>query len=216
MGGSALNNLQQNIRDHEEDQYDDDQFDDLGFSSSSSDDDGSSSTNSSSSDLAEDATTTTTSPSSSIADHDQLPNNKGPLDEMSSLIHQLPFKRGLSKFYQGKSQSFTSLSNVRSLEDLAKPENPYNKRLKSCRSYGGLFISENHHQKQSKASSSPPKALARAIAKKSSSSSRVSSCSSLSAKRSHSFLGLNNRPPIAPQKNSTETTLCNQQTPLFV
>ncbi|KAK9106437.1 hypothetical protein Syun_022448 [Stephania yunnanensis] len=152
-------------------------------------------------------TTTTTSSSSSIADHDQLiANNKGgPLDEMSSLMHQLPFKRGLSKFYPGKSQSFTSLSNVRSLEDLAKPENPYNKRLKSCRSYGGFFISENQHQKQSKA-------FSRAIAKKSSSSSRVTSCSSLSAKRSHSFLGLN-RPPIAPQKNSTATTLCNQQTP---
>jgi hypothetical protein len=41
------------------------------------------------------------------------------------------YRRGLSKFYQGKSQSFTSLTNVKSLEDFAKPESPYNKKLKS-------------------------------------------------------------------------------------
>ncbi|KAK3218567.1 hypothetical protein Dsin_012537 [Dipteronia sinensis] len=57
-----------------------------------------------------------------------------PLLDMSSLLHQLPFKRGLSKHYQGKSQSFTSLSEVTCVEDLAKVENPINKRLKSCKS----------------------------------------------------------------------------------
>ncbi|KAL2925314.1 Extracellular matrix-binding protein ebh [Bienertia sinuspersici] len=45
--------------------------------------------------------------------------------------------RGLSKFYQGKSQSFTSLAKVASLEDLAKKETPYQRKLKACRSYGG-------------------------------------------------------------------------------
>ncbi|XP_039138280.1 uncharacterized protein LOC120275681 [Dioscorea cayenensis subsp. rotundata] len=55
--------------------------------------------------------------------------------EMSSLIAQLPpMKRGLSKHFQGKSQSFTSLANVRSLEDLVKPERPL-KKLKSCKSF---------------------------------------------------------------------------------
>lgn len=43
-------------------------------------------------------------------------------------------RRGLSKHYKGKSQSFTSLAEVESLQDLAKPENPYNKRLKSAKS----------------------------------------------------------------------------------
>ncbi|KAK1384544.1 Oxidative stress [Heracleum sosnowskyi] len=61
------------------------------------------------------------------------------LNDMSSLLQQLPIKRGLSKHFQGKSQSFSCLSNVRCLEDLAKPENPYNKRLKSCKSYVGLY-----------------------------------------------------------------------------
>jgi hypothetical protein len=49
-------------------------------------------------------------------------------------------RRGLSKFNKGKSESFTSLARVTSVEDLVKKENPYNKRrrlLKGCKSYGG-------------------------------------------------------------------------------
>ncbi|CAH9094889.1 unnamed protein product [Cuscuta epithymum] len=68
------------------------------------------------------------------------PSCDEPLQTMSALLQDLPFKKGLSKHYNGKSQSFTSLTNVRSVEDLAKPENPYNKRLKGCRSYAGLFL----------------------------------------------------------------------------
>ncbi|XP_047067901.1 protein OXIDATIVE STRESS 3 LIKE 2-like [Lolium rigidum] len=52
--------------------------------------------------------------------------------EMSSLMAQLPLKRGLSKFFDGKSQSFASLAAVGGLEDLAKP--PSSKRLKTSRS----------------------------------------------------------------------------------
>uniref|UniRef100_A0ACD5V395 Uncharacterized protein n=1 Tax=Avena sativa TaxID=4498 RepID=A0ACD5V395_AVESA len=51
--------------------------------------------------------------------------------EMSSLMAQLPLKRGLSKFFDGKSQSFASLAAAGSLEDLAKPPS---KRLKASRS----------------------------------------------------------------------------------
>jgi hypothetical protein len=47
---------------------------------------------------------------------------------------QLPFKRGLSRFFDGRSQSFASLAAVGSLEDLAKPPR---KRLKPSRSCGG-------------------------------------------------------------------------------
>ncbi|KAL0462486.1 UNVERIFIED_CONTAM: hypothetical protein Slati_0136200 [Sesamum latifolium] len=67
-------------------------------------------------------------------------SSSSPLQDMSSLLQQLPLKRGLSKHYNGKSQSFTSLSNVRSLEDLRKHDqieiNPHNKKLKTCKSYG--------------------------------------------------------------------------------
>nr|CCI55321.1 PH01B001I13.17 [Phyllostachys edulis] len=53
--------------------------------------------------------------------------------EMSSLLTQLPLKRGLSKFFDGNSQSFASLAAVGGLEDLAKPPR---KRLKTSRSCG--------------------------------------------------------------------------------
>ncbi|XP_019182943.1 PREDICTED: uncharacterized protein LOC109177907 [Ipomoea nil] len=135
-----------------------------------------------------------------------------PLQDMSTLLQELPFKRGLSRHYNGKSQSFTSLSNVRSLEDLAKPENPYNKKLKSCRSYGGLFL---EGCKNSSHNNQPPQ--------RSSSSSRLGhlkksssrgSCSSLSSRRNNgSFLG--NRPPTVPPHRSASTSNFANQTPLL-
>lgn len=57
--------------------------------------------------------------------------------EMSDLMTQLPFKRGLSRFFDGKSQSFASLAAVGSLEDLPKPA--ARKRLKPSRSCGGAL-----------------------------------------------------------------------------
>ncbi|CAK9875685.1 unnamed protein product [Sphagnum jensenii] len=54
---------------------------------------------------------------------------RGPLHQMSALESSLPIKRpGLSKFFGGKSQSFSSLADVSSVSDLAKPNNPYAKR----------------------------------------------------------------------------------------
>ncbi|KAM7257140.1 hypothetical protein ACFE04_012881 [Oxalis oulophora] len=48
-------------------------------------------------------------------------SSNGPLYQLSeALMTHLPIKRGLSKYYQGKSQSFTSLESVKSIEDLAK------------------------------------------------------------------------------------------------
>ncbi|RWR90496.1 TPRXL protein [Cinnamomum micranthum f. kanehirae] len=116
----------------------------------------------------------------------------GPLYQMSSLMEQLPFKRGLSKHFQGKSQSFTSLSDVRCLGDLAKPES---KKFKYCKSYSGDLDSHRSYS---------TKPTSRTISKKAS----RGSCSTLHAKR-NSFL--NNRPPISPHRTST---LCNKA-PLF-
>ncbi|KAK9274439.1 hypothetical protein L1049_021686 [Liquidambar formosana] len=59
---------------------------------------------------------------------------KGPLDTMDALEEVLPIRRGISKFYCGKSKSFTSLgdvSNSSSVKDLAKPENAYNRKRKN-------------------------------------------------------------------------------------
>lgn len=137
----------------------------------------------------------------------------------------LIFRRGLSKHFQGKSQSFSCLSNVRCLEDLAKPENPYNKKLKSCKSYVGLFA-ETQNRSSNDQKLLPKSASSRQISKKTS----RGSCSSLInyAKRNNnciggSLLGNRDRPPIHPPLRSTNSTtnFSNQTqtptpTPLFV
>ncbi|XP_042410417.1 uncharacterized protein LOC121999849 [Zingiber officinale] len=68
----------------------------------------------------------------------------GPLFELSAtLMAELPVRRGLSKHFQGKSQSFTSLSEARCIEDLAKKEAPTcgKRRIKAWKSYGGFVSS---------------------------------------------------------------------------
>uniref|UniRef100_A0A1J3DNI8 Uncharacterized protein n=1 Tax=Noccaea caerulescens TaxID=107243 RepID=A0A1J3DNI8_NOCCA len=59
-----------------------------------------------------------------------FPNSPDDSDRRSSSSSS---RRGLSKHYKGKSQSFTSLSEALSVEDLAKPENPFNAKLKQRR-----------------------------------------------------------------------------------
>jgi len=78
-------------------------------------------------------------------------NSEGPLYELSSLLAQLPARRGLSKYYQGKSQSFISISDATCLQDLGK-EVTYNKRMKTCKSCtGGLGMNQrsNHSPRTS-------------------------------------------------------------------
>lgn len=61
----------------------------------------------------------------------------GALSCMDGLDDALPIKRGLSNFFSGKSRSFANLqdaaSAVSSARDLAKPENPFNKRRRVLR-----------------------------------------------------------------------------------
>ncbi|XP_068310054.1 protein OXIDATIVE STRESS 3-like [Pyrus communis] len=98
------------------------------FESSSMENSMSSTESSSSSDLVEDASSSSSTSSSN-----------GPLYELSDLMMHLPIKRGLSKCYEGKSQSFTTLASVTTLEDLAKRVAPCRKRIKACKSFGGGF-----------------------------------------------------------------------------
>ncbi|KAL3632890.1 hypothetical protein CASFOL_025874 [Castilleja foliolosa] len=53
------------------------------------------------------------------------------LYDLSEIMSQLPIKRGLSKYYQGKSESFTAVSRVTSIEDLAKRATPCRRNCKS-------------------------------------------------------------------------------------
>ncbi|WMV29948.1 hypothetical protein MTR67_023333 [Solanum verrucosum] len=61
---------------------------------------------------------------------DDISSSFGPLYELSQLMAQLPIKRGLSKYYEGKSRSFGRLGSVMSLQDVAKE----GKRMKSMTS----------------------------------------------------------------------------------
>lgn len=65
---------------------------------------------------------------------------KRPLEMMDSLEQVLPVRKGISKYYNGKSKSFTNLAagaaasaltSSTSMKDLAKPENPYSRRRRN-------------------------------------------------------------------------------------
>ncbi|KAJ4816574.1 hypothetical protein LUZ62_029140 [Rhynchospora pubera] len=72
---------------------------------------------------------------------------KGPLDTMDALEDSLPFRRGISKFYCGKSKSFTTLADAMSrstsAKDLAKPDNAYTRKRKNLLSFN--IISKKSH-----------------------------------------------------------------------
>jgi len=70
---------------------------------------------------------------SSFGEEEEVNSNesvKEGLGSFDSLEESLPIKKGLSNFFSGKSKSFATLSSVinSSATDLAKPENPFNKR----------------------------------------------------------------------------------------
>ncbi|CAL9184785.1 unnamed protein product [Musa acuminata subsp. burmannicoides] len=116
---------------------------DLCESSSSHGESGDSKLSWSSSELTDDATSSSPRSSSTASQ----PDSNGSLFDLSSLMAQLPIKRGLSKYYQGKSQSFRSLSDVRCMEDLAKEENPNRKKMKVCHGIGGLGATPRLYKK---------------------------------------------------------------------
>nr|GEU79074.1 hypothetical protein [Tanacetum cinerariifolium] len=63
-------------------------------------------------------------------------SSRSSLYDLSDLMSHLPIKRGLSKFYHGKSDSFTSLARVTSIEDLPKKEKiPYKRMNNSYKSH---------------------------------------------------------------------------------
>ncbi|XP_065868810.1 protein OXIDATIVE STRESS 3-like [Euphorbia lathyris] len=79
----------------------------------------------------EDGSVCSSSSSSDHVDDASSKSNNGPLFQLSELMAHLPIKRGLSKYYEGKSQSFTSLSGVISIEDVPKK----GRKIKASKSY---------------------------------------------------------------------------------
>ncbi|KAI0524097.1 hypothetical protein KFK09_003461 [Dendrobium nobile] len=90
------------------------------------------------SDLLEDASSSSSSSSnSSSSDH---------LLDLSLLVANLPIKRGLSQFFQGKSESFSCLSEVSCIKDIAKKNNLYSKRSKYCkRNAEGMHMNQKSY-----------------------------------------------------------------------
>ncbi|GMN40025.1 hypothetical protein TIFTF001_009254 [Ficus carica] len=67
----------------------------------------------SSSDLLDDDASSSSSSSSSTSPSPET---------RDQIVSQLPIRKGLSKYYHGKARTFTSLSDVKCVEDLAKKE----------------------------------------------------------------------------------------------
>lgn len=72
----------------------------------------------------------------------------GPLDNSDALEEVLPInKGGISKFYGGKSKSFTSLADAvscSSIKEIVKPEDAYTRKRKNLLAHGALW-NKNHN-----------------------------------------------------------------------
>ncbi|CAI9766584.1 unnamed protein product [Fraxinus pennsylvanica] len=69
----------------------------------------------------------------------------GALESLDALAEVLPVKKSISKFYCGKSKSFTSLSDATSLssaKDMVKPEDAYTRRRKNLLAHK-YFLDKN-------------------------------------------------------------------------
>ncbi|KAI4379618.1 hypothetical protein MLD38_005894 [Melastoma candidum] len=67
---------------------------------------------------------------------------KGGLELMEELEQVLPMRRGISKFYNGKSKSFTSLADASassSVHEIVKPENAYSRRCRNLMAFNHVW-----------------------------------------------------------------------------
>ncbi|KAF2304266.1 hypothetical protein GH714_029026 [Hevea brasiliensis] len=137
---------------------------------------------------------------------------------MDSLEEALPIRRGISKFYNGKSKSFTSLAEVSSsssIKDIAKPENAYSKRRKSLLALSHVWDKNRcfPHRSNGGGISKRPISLSRstlALAVAMSSSESISSTSEDSTSSSKSPPQL---PPLHPRSRTSHNNLASLPSP---
>ncbi|XP_022749971.1 uncharacterized protein LOC111299185 [Durio zibethinus] len=139
---------------------------------------------------------------------------KGPLDTMDALEEVLPMRRGISKFYNGKSKSFTSLADAAaaaSVKDFAKPDNPYNRKRKNLLSHSFLLDKNRNHPVRN-GGSEISKRLANSsrntVALGATMSSSASDCNSISSSSSSC------PPPLHPQCKKSTTIRSSSATAL--
>lgn len=102
-------------------------------------------------------------------DHEVQSPYKGPLNAMEALEEVLPIRRGISRFYNGKSKSFASLadaSSTTSMKELAKPENAYMRRRRNLLASSSCLGWEKNRSSSSSSSSSFLKSNGGGVSKK--------------------------------------------------
>nr|CAD1825066.1 unnamed protein product [Ananas comosus var. bracteatus] len=135
---------------------------------------------------------------------------QGPLDALDALEESLPIRRGISKFYCGKSKSFTMLtdapSSSTSAEGLAKPENAYTRKRKNLLAFSIMCNKPQYEESMSTEGS---------VAKRAASSSRspfsplARSSSGMSSSYSNEEeheQNLQQLPPLHPNGRASATT----------
>ncbi|KAA0065056.1 uncharacterized protein E6C27_scaffold82G003850 [Cucumis melo var. makuwa] len=96
----------------------------------------------SSSSICDDDGLSSFSSSSSSSSSSSLSSTSSLLSQSELREQQVPIKKGLSKFYEGKSRTFSSLSDVKSIKDLAKRKTDH--RKKDTRISPKATISKKH------------------------------------------------------------------------
>lgn len=147
----------------------------------------------------------------------RLPNAPLGMALMNSLLFfsSLCSRRGISKFYCGKSKSFTSLADARrssSSKDLAKPENSYTRKRKSLPAFSITLwdkacSNNSRHDEDAAVSKRPANSSRTTVGRghpESSSSSGSNSNSNGSGEEDHGYSRqlppLHPRGKLAPQK----------------
>jgi len=147
---------------------------------------------------------------------------KGPLDMMEALEEVLPIRRGISNFYNGKSKSFTSLTEASSssnIKDIAKAENAYTRKRRNLLAFNQVWEKNRNFPLKSQGGgiskrplSSSRSTLAFAVAMSSSSSESISNSSDDSISRSPP-LPSSPLPPRHPQSKSTKNSILSSSPP---
>ncbi|GMN63307.1 hypothetical protein TIFTF001_032386 [Ficus carica] len=147
---------------------------------------------------------------------------KGPLEMMEALEEVLPIRRGISKFYNGKSKSYTSLgdaTSTSSIKDITKPENAYTRKRRNLMAFNHVWENKNRSfplrgngggiSKRPISSSRSTLALAVAMSSSESSSSTSTSTSDDSLSRSPPPP----LPPLHPQARASYNAKSPSSTP---
>ncbi|XAR51092.1 hypothetical protein NMG60_11005627 [Bertholletia excelsa] len=129
---------------------------------------------------------------------------KGALDCLEALEEVLPLKRSISKFYCGKSKSFTSLSDAvscASIKEIVKPENAYTRKRKNLLAHSTFWDKNSTYPLRSdsgnmskRPANSARSTLGMAIATSSCEKNKKSESSSSSSSPSSAI----SRPPLYP------------------